>query len=88
MGGIPAPGAGSTMDTKDMYNPNLEMHNNSEAVVVTLMLLLDVSSLCPREWYGCLYQTASIKEKKVCLYCAVEGQYRDTYLVAFKLLQN
>lgn len=50
MGGIPAPGAGSTMDTKDMYNPNLEMHNNSEAVVVTLMLLLHVSSLCSREW--------------------------------------
>lgn len=38
MGGTPAPGAGSTMDTKDMYSPNLEMHNNSEAAVVTLML--------------------------------------------------
>lgn len=38
MGTIPTPGAGSTMDTKDMYSPNLEMHNNNEAVVVTLML--------------------------------------------------
>lgn len=39
MGKIPAPGAGSTMDTKDMYNRNLEMNSNSEAVAVTLMLL-------------------------------------------------
>ena len=38
-GRFPTSGAGSTIDTKDMYSPNLETHNNSEALVVTLMLL-------------------------------------------------
>lgn len=39
MGRIPAPGAGSIMDTKDTYSLNLEMHDNSETVIVILMLL-------------------------------------------------
>lgn len=42
MGRILAPGAGSIMDTEDTYSLNLEMHNNSEAVVVILMLLATV----------------------------------------------